>query len=111
MIVDIPTDQTGLTFYEQVTQLDGVPYRLRFQWNSREQSWYLFIADHDDAPITSAKLVPEWNLLRRVVDARKPPGVLFLHDTSGEGKKAGFTDLGGRCVLVYIDAAEVAAAP
>ena len=109
MTVDIPTDATGLlSFYSQVTTLDGSDFNLRFEWNSREQDWYIAIADQDDVAIVGfQKLVPEWRLLRRIVDPRRPPGELFLFDVSGKGLKPGFTELGTRCLLVYVEAADV----
>lgn len=108
MIVNVPFPSGVGSFWQQTTALDGTDYILRFEWNSRDVSWYLAIADVDDVPVWGPqKMVPEWRLLRRCVDPRKPPGELFLTDTTGAGAPAGFLDLGVRHLLVYVEAADV----
>jgi hypothetical protein len=103
----IPTSNVD-PFYSQITDLDGTDYVLTFEWNNRDQAWYLSIADINGDPIvTSLRLVPEWRLLRRVIDERRPQGELFLHDESGAGLPPGFEDLGTRCTLFYVPAADL----
>lgn len=95
--------------YQQLTTLDGQDYNLTFHYNSRDFSWYLDIADLQRVPIlTGIRLVVDWDLLRRCVDARRPPGILIANDLSGAGLDPGPDDLGTRVELLYFEAAEVA---
>ena len=112
----IPTS-TELSDYRQVTSLDGRDYVLRFLYNTREDRWYLTISDQDEDPIVSGiKVVAEIDLLKRVTDERRPPGILVARDLSAPDPSAtvpkilsedpGLTDLGGRVTLLYFTEAE-----
>lgn len=102
-----------LNDYRQVTTLDGRDYVLRFLFNEREDKWYLSVADESDVSIVHGiKIVPLVSLLRKVTDARRPPGVLMARDMTGAdvdfsaGEKIvdldpGLNDLGGRVLLFY----------
>jgi hypothetical protein len=104
----IPT-RSDLPLYQQVTTLDGADYLLTFRYNARDFSWYLDLADQDGAAIVSGiHLVEGWDLLRRCVDPRRPPGLLMANDVTGAGGEAGPNDLGTRVELLYFTAAEVA---
>lgn len=104
-IQQIVTDQTSLD-YEQITQLDGVEYLLRFLWSDRESCWYLDISDQDANPLAShIKIVVDWSLLTRRTDPRLPQGVLIASDMTGKGIDVQTPDeLGGRVQLFYITA-------
>ncbi len=97
--------------YEQTVTLDGIPYLLDFQYNQREDRWYLELSTVDGDPIYGAvKLVPEYPLFCQCVDARQPPGQFFVisseaNDDSPPGLDE--LDVGARCKLVYIPAADV----
>jgi hypothetical protein len=104
----VPT-RADVPAYTQRTALDGVTYVLTFRWNERASYWTLSIADQDAAPIASGlALLTGSMLLRRCVDARRPPGELVVVDTTGEGGDAGLSDLGTRFALVYADAETMA---
>lgn len=104
---------TELNDYRQVTTLDGRDYVLRFNFNQREGKWYLSIGDERDVNIVHGiKVVPLVSLLRKVKDARKPPGLLMARDLTASdaafelGEKIidldpGLNDLGGRVALFY----------
>ncbi len=101
----LATDATDAT---QLTTLDGREYSLRFIWNAREESWYFFLADQDESPIVSGrKMVPDWDLLKRVRDERRPPGPILLRDLTGNQRKPGLGDLGNEFQLYYFDQAEI----
>jgi hypothetical protein len=101
--------QSTLPLYQQFTTLDGQDFLLTFAYNARDFSWYLDIADQDAVAIVSGiRIVVAWDLLRRCVDARRPPGVLIANDLSGAGLDPGADDFGTRVELLYFDAAEVA---
>ena len=115
----IPTS-TELTDYVQTTSLDGRAYIIRLLHNQREDKWYMRLADQDDVPIVEGiKVVAESDLLQRIVDTRRPPGIIIAKDTTapdvdisiGEQILAtdpGLTELGGRVLLIYLTEAEVA---
>ena len=88
----IPT-QTSQMFWNQTTTLDGVPYFLLFQYNSREACYYLQIQSADQS-ITYAqgiKLVSNYPLLGFGVYAgyAGPPGELIVVSASHERRLAG----------------------
>jgi hypothetical protein len=93
--------------YEQQTELDGVVYALTLEWNEREGAWYLTLADaNGDIIRAGIKLVTNWRLLRRVRDARRPPGELVAYDPAGKG--LGRDNLGTDVQLLYADAELIA---
>ncbi len=103
-------------YFDQLTQLDGREYLLRFLWSDRESCWYLSIYDQDENGLAlGVKLVVRWNLLRRFRDTRLPAGVLFVADLSGTNQEiAQPTDIlpDARCPLYYLTADDsVLAAP
>lgn len=104
--IPVTSDQP---LYQQNTTLDGRDYILTFAYNARDFSWYLDIADQDAVPISSGiRIVVDWDLLKRCVDARRPPGILVANDLSGAGIDPGKDDFGTRVELIYFEAAEVA---
>lgn len=114
----IPTS-TELADYRQVTNLDGRDYVLRFLYNTREDRWYLYLYDQDESPIVGGiKIVAEIDLLQRVTDPRRPPGILIARDLTAsddapkiESEDPGLNDLGqdGRVKLLYFTESEAAA--
>lgn len=107
MIV-IPTSET-LPNYVQDTALDGRDYRLRFRWNARISRWSLGVYTESEDPIVEGVLlVSGVSLLRKVADARVPPGILAVQ--SVDGAPPGLSDFHprGRTRLVYWPEAEVA---
>jgi hypothetical protein len=103
MIV-IPTSTTE-AHYEQVTELDGRAYLLRFDWVQRVERWTLGIYTEGRAPIrTGCMLAANWPIAARVRDARAFPGYLMV--ISQDGGPPGLTDFAprGRCFLAYFPA-------
>jgi hypothetical protein len=113
-LVQIPCTPGTDSRWTQRTALDGTDYLLTIYWTQRDGSWRLDLADQDGNPITTGrKLVCNWNLLRGVlgtraswgvsgvVDTHPPTGILAVVDTLGQGLDPGYSDLGGRCVLLY----------
>jgi len=105
----IPTStREDVSSYTQRTALDGTEYVIAFDWNDREQHWYMDIADREGVAIaTGIKVVCDWPLLRRCVDGRAPAGAIIAIDQSGSGADPGLTDLGARVELLYLDAEEL----
>jgi hypothetical protein len=102
MISTIDTDPVSL-LYEQTTQLDGIEYLMSFLWADRESAWYLSIYDQNQNQIALCiRLVVSSPLLKRFVDPRLPPGLLFCCDMTGNGVDIEeSTDLGTRVLLAY----------
>lgn len=97
----------------QRTTLDGRDYLFEIDWNQRESRWYLSMFDQTGDPILQGKkVVAGWDLLRLVIDERRPPGRLYALDYSGTGTDPALDDvgLGKRVELVYADGDEVLAA-
>lgn len=100
----IPLRTTGYPAISQEIELDGRLYGLALRWNEREEVWYLTLSDQAGAPIVAGvRVVVDWDLLRKCVDARRPPGTLMAVDSTGEGDP-GLSDLGDRVKIVYVEA-------
>jgi hypothetical protein len=97
-------NKTSLLNYEQLVQLDGVEYLLRFQWLEREMAWYMQFLDQDGVELAvGVRIVVDYPFLRRFKDPRLPPGTLIALDTSLQRKEIEASDeLGDRVKLVYI---------
>ena len=107
-MVIVPCTPGGSSAWTQRTGLAGVDYLLSFRWSQRAGHWFLDVADAGGTPIATGRLVSTgWKLLRGVVDDRRPPGDLVCLDTLGQGMDPGFSDLGARFVLVYLDPSEL----
>jgi len=91
--------------YQQVTNLDGQDYVFTFALNLRDGRWYVDLADADAVVIApNIPLVVNWDLLRRVLDPRRPPGKLVCIDPTGADQDPG-PDTAP--TLLYIEAAEL----
>ena len=110
MAVTIPTFPS-IPLYTMRTTIEGVEYRLLFDYVGREDRWYLSIADQDEVPLARGiKLVVNWPLLRRRhADPRLPPGELVVVDTTEHGGSPGLDELGESFELVYYSAEELEA--
>lgn len=90
--------------FEEVVSIDGIYYKFRFQWNSRDTCWLLNISDINDSPlICGIKLVINYELIRQYAALIMPKGYLFLLDLSGTDLPCDFESLGTRCKLYYIE--------
>ena len=91
--------------------LDGVRYTLGFNWNAREQDWYVDLADGAGNPICMGiKMEPDIPLwLQYKGFGGFPPGDLVLIDTQSNLQSAsvGYSDLGQRYVLIYVELADI----
>lgn len=94
--------------YSELVTLDGVAYRLSFEWNDRAASWFLDIGTAAGVPlVTNVRLVVGWPLLSRYRVEGLPPGLLECIDTLGTDTDPAYQDLGGRVVLAYTPTAEL----
>lgn len=112
----IPTPDATQPHAQQFTTLDGVRYRLRFDWSARTGLWYLGIyTEGGEALATSLPLVFGAAIVSesaRRRDSRLPQGLLIVHDLRGDAypEDPGLDDLhaGGRARLAYIPKADLA---
>jgi len=98
-------------FAEQVTTLDGVPYRMTLSYNQRCACWYFGLQSLEGTSIAEGiKLVVQWDLLLKCAHPLRPPGKLFVFSNTPDLSPPGLEDLvdGGRCYLTYVSAAEIA---
>lgn len=103
----VPTSQT-LPRYSQKTALEGRTYNMDFHWNTRDNAWYLSLAEEDGTPVVSGvKLVANWPLTRRVTLETNVPGMLIAFDTTGLGEDPSFEELGTRVQLLYKEEADL----
>lgn len=108
VVLDTSTDP-NTTAYEQFVDLEGRTFLLKFDYSSRDDSWYLSIYDQDEDPIVCGKRVRIGvSILRGEVDARLPDGILMAVDTTEDHEEAGLEDLGARVKLVYLEVATLA---
>jgi hypothetical protein len=103
LVIDTSTAASSL-FFDQLTQLDGREYLLRFVWHDRTSQWKLGIYDQDEnLLVPGVGLKVTWPLLRRFRDARLPPGLLMCVDQSGQDSDVESPEeLGQRVMLLYI---------
>jgi hypothetical protein len=104
----IDTDTTDLLYSEEI-QLEGLTYTFRFLWSVRESAWYLDISDQGGNMLAPwVRLVIGVPLLRRFVDPRLPPGMLFCADLTGMDRDIEVpSDLGTRVPLSYLTSDDV----
>lgn len=99
-------------FYDQITSLEGTDYLLTFQYNQREECWYLSISNAAGVlQVAGLKLVQGWPLLGgRFAGREIPPGELIvMTNDESDDSPPGLTELGEgkRCELIYFTADEL----
>lgn len=104
-VIPVPDGTAARSQWVQRTIIAGREYLLSFRWNTREERWYLSIADQDGVAIVSGlKIVCNWPLTRLVTDPRAPEADLIAIDMSGDGIDPGLLDLGVRVLLTLTTA-------
>jgi len=101
-ILDTETDGSAHYWLEQL--LDGETFHLKFDWNSRSESWYLSLYDEDKEPIKG--FIGERLAAGSVVgvtsrDEKQPAGFLYVNSPSNV--EATLTTLGTDVELIYIE--------
>ena len=107
----IPT-RSDLPYFDLQVTLDSTTYTLTFRWNVRAAAWFVGVASEDGQTVyaVGSRLVADFPfLLRRT--GRQPAGWLLCADTSGQGLDPGIADLGTRCQVFYLTAADLGLAP
>ena len=112
-MIRIPTStDPKLSRYVQRTRLGRRDYLLTFDWNGRDNHWYLSIALEDQTPVVSGvKLVVGTPLLRSVPGVNRPEGDILAIDTTGKHGDPTLETLGSSVLLMYVDPTDVVAVP
>lgn len=91
--------------------IEGVNYKFRTRWSSREERWRLDILTQSEVSILlGLKLSPFINLTDRFADERLPKlGDLYVFDKLPPSTTEPFTfeDLGDRLEVIYIPDSEL----
>lgn len=92
------------SFFEEVTLAD-VPYILYFNWNSRDEAWYMDILDREENDlIVGIKLTNQSELISRYVDENLPKGKLYVVDNRQKFESVTYESfMNGQCSLVFED--------
>lgn len=88
--------------------LNGTNFRLRFLWNSRQESWSIDVMTPDDVLISAGgKITPDWNPFRNIVREGMPLGRFVNFDIEGVGTMPTQLEFGpdGRVIPLYEEAA------
>lgn len=89
--------------------LEGQGYDIRLRWNSRSQSWYIYIGFTGEEPAVKTRLVNGYNLLEpyRGVEGA-PPGNLYVVDIEKAYGRPSLDDVGleQRFRLLYVRSTE-----
>jgi hypothetical protein len=93
----------GEPLYQERVRLEDRDYIFRFDWNHREQRFYMGIKSQDEESlIAGVKIVANWPLLNRSkFDPDLPPGELIAMDLESGGVSPTFRDFGTRVRLFY----------
>lgn len=97
--------------FEYEIELEGSTWRLGYVWNARASLWHMDVKAQDGTPLLlGLPLVVDFPLLLTYRSLLAlPPGEFFLVDLETTGEEAGRDTLGTRFLLLYYDAATVAA--
>jgi hypothetical protein len=107
MSLVLPT-RSDLARYTFDVALDDVTFRFSFEWNDRDEGWYMSIADTNGVPLLSGRrIVLGYPLISIYRNPALPAGALVAIDTSSKDEEPGFADLGRRVKLLYITRAEL----
>lgn len=102
--VAFPASEMSISF-------NGRIWRLRFRWNTRDQSWSMDVLDAERTPVLlGVKVVSDWLLLRRYAQDELLEVDIVSVDTSGQAEEPGRDDLGARVMVLFTTKDEVLAA-
>lgn len=106
-ILEIPTFTDPSNYTEEV-ELDEAVFVLSFNFNSRDDRWYLDVLDQNDNQLRSSiRLVSGFPLFARWQIRGRPDGELTMIDPSGQDIEAGIDNIGIEVFLTYIEGVTV----
>ena len=99
-ILTIPT-RNDVFFYRQFVTLDNEEFILIFDYNRREDSWYLSIEDN---VLNGIRLSGNNDILKQFHHLEVPPGELKIVDQDGLNREPDSDTFGDRVILTYEEA-------
>lgn len=110
MTVEQIPNSVDVPYYEFEIDLDGVEFKLQFQYNDRDDAWYLSVLDTDDTMLRAGiKVVNSWSLLRLWASESAPAGDIVSVSQGDLSAPPTLNQLGAEVLLQYLDEAEIAA--
>jgi len=105
-ILQFPTIR-DLAHYTFELSLDGVVFRLKFKYNSREEAWYFNVSDANNVILRAGlKVVNEWDLLRLwAARTGRPLGEIVTVNLGDVPAPPTLNQLGEDVVLTYNEGA------
>lgn len=101
-----------LPLYTQEVTLAGEQFTLRFDYNAKQDRFYLSILDSDDVLLRSGiKVVAAWSVLRLIADGRPRGSLIFADPRSADADPPSLPDLGRRVFLYFYALDDTADAP
>lgn len=94
-------------FYVFEVELDGIPYRFRFRWDERCDSWYWSFGTLNEWIIEGERLIADSTPFRRIVSELLPAGSFRTVDFSLEGKDPQAYDPGADFELHFVFEEEI----
>jgi hypothetical protein len=105
----LPTVFDGTKWYVFSVSLEGLSFRLEFNWNDREGQWYFNLLDTNNNPlVTGRKVVLDMPMIGRFPYTNLPNGDFMAIDTSGQQIPPSLNDLGDRVLFVYLSSTDIA---
>lgn len=112
-MIIIPVFQDRSARYSFDIELNGTVFHLVFNWNSREESWYMNIQNAEEVDILDGvKLVPSYSLLKQYKAYENlPKGEFILWDIEQNpaGSNVTFDNYGKRYQLLFFTDEEILA--
>ena len=108
-VEEIPTS-TQVPYYEQEVELDGVQFKLQFQYIDRDDAWYMTVLDTNGTLLRAGiKVVLSWSLLRLWASVDAPAGEIISVNQGEISAPPTLNQLGAEVLLEYLDEAEILA--
>lgn len=89
-------------------QLDGAVYQLRYDYNTRDASWYLSLLTQESIPIISGRRLTGNGVVNELDPAFTPPGIIACRTIAEPLADPTQNSLQTTHQMVYFDAAELA---
>lgn len=95
----VPLPSTEQPLRLQATSLNGTPFKIRFDWNSRTERWSFSLFTNNETPLlVGGHLSAGIDLFRTISDDLRPTGELRLVDIDEPT-----LDTIGTASLIYLD--------
>jgi len=95
-------------FFTETVTLSGTEYVLSFQYNQREDRWYVSLYDtNGNAIYLGRKIVCNIPLFRKCASGSRPLGDLFAQTLTADDTPPKLEELGDRVKLVYYEPGEI----